>query len=85
MDVVVYITPKNMGFFDFIFNRQVRFFELYLQLNGYINIYTWIMSNIYIHATHAAAQQQSGSLLQINVPTRDALACGSSSCCMCAP
>lgn len=43
------------------------------------------MSSIYIHATHAAAQQQSGSLLQINVPTRDALACGSSSCCMCAP
>lgn len=32
------------------------------------------MSNIYIHATHAAAQQQSaGSLLQINVPTIDAL------------
>lgn len=40
----------------------------------YINIYTWIMSSIYIHATHAAAQQQSaGSLLQINVPTIDAL------------
>jgi hypothetical protein len=35
-----------MGFFDFIFNRQVRFFELYLQLNGYINIYTWIMSTL---------------------------------------